>query len=55
MAILKGKRTYISLAVTLLTILGATNYVSPVELSSVVTNVIEVGGVLLAAYFRYKA
>ena len=52
---LKGYRTYCSLAVTLLTLLGATNYVSPVELSATVTNVVEIGGVLLAAYFRFKA
>lgn len=54
MELLNGKKTYIGLIITLLGTAGLSQYISEGEVSQIVDLVMQVSGILFAAYGRYK-
>jgi len=53
--ILKGKKTFIGIAVTVIGMTGLAAYITPVEFELLINSVLEVVGVVLAVYGRIVA
>ena len=53
--LLEGKKTYIGLALALFGALGGSELISEGELTSLLTAIFEIAGILFAAYGRFDA
>ena len=52
---LKGKKTYIGIAMFLLGTVGAARFFTDVEIETLVTNILQLGGIVVAAVGRAVA
>lgn len=53
--LLEGRKTYIGLVIALVGVLGLNKYVAEAELAELLNKTLEVVGLAMAMYGRYKA
>ena len=53
--LLEGRKTYIGLVIALIGVLGLNKYVAEAELAELLNKTLEVVGLAMAMYGRYKA
>lgn len=50
-----GRKTYLGIAMMVLGMIGASQFISNSEVSTIIDSVLKIGGVIVAVYGRYVA